>query len=69
MQLVDLQISRGFTQVIKQEKVYTPLAELKFTHIDFAILNSDVTVIYLRFIKNTYFYVVKQKKVAIFGFF
>ena len=68
MQLVDLQISSGFTQVIKQEKVYTQ-AELKFTYIDFAILNSDVTVIYLRFIKNTYFYVVKQKKVAIFGFF
>ena len=31
------------------------------TRIDFAILNSYVTVIYLRFIKTTNFYVVKQK--------
>ena len=27
--------------------------ELKITHIDFIILNSHVTVIYLRFIKST----------------
>ena len=38
------------------------------THIDFVILNSHVTVIYLRFIKSTIFFnfftffVVKQKK-------
>ena len=31
------------------------------SHIDFAILNSHVTVTYLRFIKNTYFYAVKHK--------
>ena len=31
-------------------------------HIDFVILNSYVTVIYLRFIKNTYLLVVKNKK-------
>ena len=37
----------------------------------FAILNSHVTVTYLRFIKNTYFYVVKQKnkKIAVLTFF
>lgn len=33
------------------------------TYRDFAILNSHVTVIYLGFIKNTYFYEVKQKLV------
>ena len=33
--------------------------QLKLTHINFTILNSHVTVIYLRFIKNTYFYVVE----------
>ena len=31
------------------------------THIDFAILNSYVTVIYLRSIKSTNLYAVKQK--------
>ena len=36
--------------------------QLKITHVKFAILNSHVTVTYLRFIKNTYFYAVKQKK-------
>ena len=35
--------------------------QLKMTHIQFAILNSNVTVIYLRSIKNNYFYPVKQK--------
>ena len=35
--------------------------QLKMTHIQFAILNSNVTVIYLRSIKNTYFYPVKQE--------
>ena len=36
--------------------------QLKITHVKFAILNSHVTVTYLRFIKNTFFYAVKQKK-------
>ena len=36
--------------------------QLKITDVKFAILNSHVTVTYLRFIKNTYFYAVKQKK-------
>ena len=31
------------------------------THIDFVILNSHLIVIYLRFIKSTNFYVIKQK--------
>ena len=31
------------------------------TDIDFSILSGYVTVIYLRFIKNTNFYVIKQK--------
>ena len=31
-------------------------------HIDFVILNSYVTVIYFRFIKNTYLLVVKKKE-------
>ena len=35
--------------------------QLKMTHIQFAILNSNVTVIYLRSIKNTYFHPVKHK--------
>ena len=59
IQLVDLKTSCGCTQAIKQEKVYTQ-GQLKLTHINFSILNSHVTVIFLRFIKNTYFYVVKQ---------
>ena len=56
---MDLQISvwvythRGY----KQEGLHR---EIKMTHIDFAFLNSHVTVIYLRFIKNTYFYVEKE---------
>ena len=35
--------------------------KLKLTHINFVTLNSHVTVIYVRFIKSTYFYVVKLK--------
>ena len=31
------------------------------THIDFVILNGHLIVIYLRFIKSTNFYVIKQK--------
>ena len=42
----------------KQESLQS---ELNVTHINFAILNSHVTVTYLRFIKSTNFYVVKQK--------
>ena len=34
---------------------------VKITHIDFDILNNRVTVIYLRFIKSTYFDAVKQE--------
>ena len=41
--------------------------DLELTHINFALLNSHVTVIYLRFIKTTNCYVVKQKsKMAVF---
>ena len=36
---------------------------LKMTHIHFSILNSHVTVIHLRFIKSTNFYVVKNRKI------
>ena len=32
------------------------------TYMDFAILNSHVIVIYLRFVKGNNFYVVKQEK-------
>ena len=35
--------------------------QLQITHTDFAILISHVTVVHIRFIKSTYFYVVKQK--------
>ena len=35
--------------------------ELDMTYIDFTILNSHVTIIYLRFIKSINFYVVRQK--------
>ena len=58
MQLVDLQISCECTQAIKQEKVYTQ-GQLKLTHINFTILKRYITV--LSFLKNNYFYVVKQK--------
>ena len=39
-------------------------------HINFAILNSNVTDIYLKYIKSTYFYVENQKKlkIAVFPF-
>ena len=41
--------------------------DLKLTHINFTILISHVTVSYLRFIKTTNCYVVKQKnKMAVF---
>ena len=35
------------------------------TYINFAILNSHVKVIYLRFTKSTNFYVVKEKNLAV----
>ena len=56
MKLVDLV---GVHQAIKQEKVYTQ-EQLKLIHINFSILNSHVTVIYLRFIKNIYFHAVNR---------
>ena len=40
-----------YIQVIKQERVYIQ-GQLKLTHINFAILNRHVTVIYLTFIKS-----------------
>ena len=43
---------------MKQEKFYKQ-GQLKFTHVYFSILNSHVTVIYLKFIENTYFEAVK----------
>ena len=36
------------------------------THINFVILNSHVTVTYLRFIKGTYVYNVEKLKIAAF---
>ena len=60
MHLVDLQMSCGCTHAIKQEKIYAK-GQLKLIHIVFAILNSHIRVIYLRFVRNTYFYVAKQK--------
>ena len=64
-QLLDFQISVWvYTPNYKQEGLHR---DLKMTHIDFAILNNDVTVIYLRFIKSTNFRVVKPKfKIAVF---
>ena len=57
---------------MKQQKVYTQ-GQLKLTHINFVILNSHVTVLYLRMIKNAYIYGVKQKKknnkIAVLAFF
>ena len=54
MQLMDLQISYGCAQAIKQEMVYSQ-GQLKLTHITFAILH---------------FYAVKQEfKMAVVAFF
>ena len=60
----------GVYQAIKQEKLYTQ-GQLKLTHINFVILHGYVKVIYLRFIKNTYFKVVKNIKFgnSCIGFF
>ena len=54
MQLMDLEISYGCAQAIKQEMVYSQ-GQLKLTHITFAILH---------------FYAVKQEfKMAVVAFF
>ena len=47
-------------KAIEQEKVYTQ-KQLEVIQINFTILNSFIIVIHLRFIKNIYFYAVKQK--------
>ena len=57
-----------YTQVINMHTGYLH-RELTMTHIDFSILSNHVTVIYLRFIKSTNFYVVTQKKIKIAVFF
>ena len=59
----------GVNRAIKQEKVYTQ-EQLKLTHINFVVLNS-YEVIYLRFIKKTYFWAVKNLnvKIAVSAFF
>ena len=49
MQLVHLQISWVYTQVITQEGLHKQ-GKLKLININFTILNSHVTVVYLRFI-------------------
>ena len=70
-QLVDLQFLCWCTQTssIKQEIVYTQ-GKLKVTHIIFVILNSHVTIIYWRFIKNTVFMWYQRKiENSCIGFF
>ena len=44
----------GVHQAIKQEKVYKQ-EHLKLIHINVSILNTHLTVTYLRFTKNTIF--------------
>ena len=53
MQLVNLTFTSECTtpQAMKQEMVYTQ-RQLRLTHKNFAILNSHITVIYLRFKKH-----------------
>ena len=58
MKLMDLNISYGCTKDIKQG-LNTGTVKIKLNHINFIILSNHVTVIYLRFIKNIYFYVIK----------
>ena len=43
-----------------QARIFTQ-AQWKITHINFVILNSNVIVIYLRFVKSTYFHAGKQE--------
>ena len=57
MKLMDLNISYGCTKDIKQG-LNTGTVKIKLNHINFVILSNHVTVIYLRFIKNIYFYVI-----------
>ena len=56
----------------KKEKLYTQ-GQLKLTYINFVILNSHVAVIFLRFVKNTFFqnllkienyYLLKSSKIS-----
>ena len=67
MQLVDF---KSQTQCKCIHTGYKPEGlnrKLKMTHIDFAILNSHVTVIYLRFIKITILSgKIKKNKIAVF---
>ena len=53
---MELQISCGCTQAVKQEKVYTQ-GNLKLKYINFVILNSHVTV--------TYVFKIYQKKLLL----
>ena len=61
-----------YTQAIKQEKIYKQ-EHLKLIHINVSILNTHLTVTYLRFTKNTIFmlysYNIKQKNCKCIGFF
>ena len=71
MQFMDLQISCGWTQAIKQEKVYTQ-GQLKLTYINFVILNSHVTVTYIFKIyqKQVFLHSHTEKlKIAVLDFF
>ena len=51
----------GVHQAIRQERVYTQ-EHLKLIHINVFILNTHITVAYLRFIKNIIFMLYKNKK-------
>ena len=57
-----------YTQAIKQEKVCTN-GQLKLTHTNFFILNSNVTVIYLRIIKPHLCDKTEKLKTAVLAFF
>ena len=57
-----------YIQTIKQEKVYTH-EQLKLTHTNFFILNSHVTVIYLRIIKPHLCDKTEKLKIAVLAFF
>ena len=59
MQVVDLHISCGCTQAIKQQKVY-PEGQLKLSHINFVILNSHIRVMFKIHQKHV-FNALKQK--------
>ena len=55
---MQLPIGGAYTKIMRKKLI---TEGVKMTHIGFVIINSHVTVIYLRFIKNTYFYAVKQQ--------